>query len=373
MSLGCCSINLRLGSTRGTREIFHLRRSIKLPHLYFHHGQLASFPTRGHRPRFYGLLRTILSKHAASITDSILPVLPGRIPSNPPQNATKSSSTIESHIDYHVLPTNTSGNVVIVDEDTCEPPEATTQHETAGSERQIGDQVRFLMRRVPHPVAIITSTDPRSPTAQTAFRGMTVSSFNTVTLYPETIVSFNVKLPSETFNAIDASSRFLVHLLAPTNTTARLARDFSQGNAKIMRADESATFFQFVPMSGGDGGRVPSIAEGEPPRLVLLNNAKKDGESSLPTEAGRVDGSGSSVTPAPVATADYFPFIFECRYLSQSVKVGNHVIVLGRVVKVICQEAAGTSDSGETYSPEHLCLTYADTRFWKIGETISSV
>ncbi|EER45412.1 putative oxidoreductase [Histoplasma capsulatum H143] len=222
------------------------------------------------------------------------------------------------------------------------------------------------MRRVPHPVAIITSTDPRSPTAQTAFRGMTVSSFNTVTLYPETIVSFNVKLPSETFNAIDASSRFLVHLLAPTNTTARLARDFSQGNAKIMRADESATFFQFVPMSGGDGGR-------EPPRLVLLNNAKKDGESSLPTEARRVDGSGSSVTPAPVATADYFPFIFECRYLSQSVKVGNHVIVLGRVVKVICQEAAGTSDSGETYSPEHLCLTYADTRFWKIGETISSV
>ncbi|KLJ06190.1 hypothetical protein EMPG_10371 [Blastomyces silverae] len=372
-----------LRSTRGTRAFLCLHRSMQRPHLHPHphphphHGYLASSPTRGDYPRFYGLLRTILSKHAASITDSIRPVLPGRIPpATPPQSTNNSSDTTEQRIDYYTSQTHAAENVVIVDEDTREPPDATapTQHEaTSPPENQIGDQVRLLMRRVPHPVAIITSTDPKSPTAQTAFRGMTVSSFNTVTLYPETIVSFNVKLPSETFNAIVASSRFLVHLLAPTDATARLARDFSRGNANVMLADERERFFKFVPMSGGDdGGWVPSsIAKGEPPRLALIGHAAEmqvGGKSSIRT--GK-EGADASSTTTPITTADYFPFIFECQYLPQSVKVGNHVIILGRVVNIIRQEAVGASDPAEAHSPEHLCLTYADTRFWKIGENIS--
>ncbi|PGH09075.1 hypothetical protein GX51_00828 [Blastomyces parvus] len=370
---GGCSSSLR--STRGTRAFSQLHHSIKLPHLHPHHGYLAASPTRGDYPRFYGLLRTILSKHAASITDSIRPVLPGRIPrATSPQNTNNSTDTIERRIDYYTSQTNAAENVVIVDEDTPEPPETTipTQREaTSPSETQLGDQVRLLMRRVPHPVAIITSTDPKAPTAQTAFRGMTVSSFNTVTLYPETIVSFNVKLPSETFNAIDTSSRFLVHLLAPTDATARLARDFSRGNAKVMLADERERFFKFAPMSGGgDSGWVPaSIAKGEPPRLALIGHAAEvGGKSVIPTEKERADASGNTTL---ITTADYFPFILECQYLPQSVKVGNHVIILGRVVNIIRQEAVGASDSAEAHSPDHLCLTYADTRFWKIGENIS--
>ncbi|OJD10133.1 hypothetical protein ACJ73_09925 [Blastomyces percursus] len=370
---GGCSSSLR--STRGTRAFLYLHHSNKWPHLYPHHGYLAFSPIRGAYPRFYGLLRTILSKHAASITDSIRPVLPGRIPrATPPQSTNSSSDTTERRIDYYASQTNAAENVVIVDEDTCEPPEATTptqREATSSPENQIGDQVRLLMRRVPHPVAIITSTDPKALTAQTAFRGMTVSSFNTVTLYPDTIVSFNVKLPSETFNAIDASSRFLVHLLAPTDATARLARDFSRGNANVMLADEREKFFKFVPMSGGDeGGWVPSsIAKGEPPRLALISHATEmSGKSSITTEKERADASG---TTTPITTTAYFPFTFECQYLPQSVKVGNHVIILGRVVNIIRQEAVGASDPAEAHGPEHLCLTYADTRFWKIGENIS--
>ncbi|PGH29122.1 hypothetical protein GX50_08127 [[Emmonsia] crescens] len=366
---GGCSSSLR--STRGTRALFYLRHSTTLPHLHLHphHGQLVSFPTKGHFPRSYGLLRTIISKHATSITDSIRPVLPSQIPRAtliPPQSTTKSSRTIQQRIDYYASQSNVAENAIMADEDSGEPPEVTTQHEATNSENEIGDQARLLMRQVPHPVAIITSTDPGSPTVQTAFRGMTVSSFNTVTLYPETIVSFNVKLPSETFNAISSSSRFLVHLLAPTDATARLARDFSQGNANVMLADERERFFKFVSMSGRDDDRLPSIAEGEPPRLALINNARQGGKSSFPTEDERGDGNS-------IITADYFPFIFECRYLPQSVKVGNHVVVLGQVVNIIRQEADSTSDPVEAHSPERLCLSYADTRFWKIGEHISVI
>jgi flavin reductase (DIM6/NTAB) family NADH-FMN oxidoreductase RutF len=172
---------------------------------------------------------------------------------------------------------------------------------------------------------------------------MTVSSFNTVTLCPEPIVSFNVKLPSETYNAIQSSCRFLVHLLAPNRATAQLAQKFSRGNWNIL-LDGYNGFFRF--QSPRNPGRQPSITEGEPPRLVIQH-----------ANVGR-DSSG-------INTPD-FPFIFECQYLPQSVKVGNHVIVLGTVVDVFYQDP----DSDPDNAPNNLCLTYADTRFWKMGEKI---
>ncbi|OJD14697.1 hypothetical protein AJ78_04988 [Emergomyces pasteurianus Ep9510] len=359
-----------LRSTRGARVLFQVLHNIRLPHVPPRHGgPLVSSPTRCHFLRSYGLLRTILSKHATSITDSIRLVLPGQTPqetSLPNQSTAKSARTIEQRIDYYASQNNVAESPVIVDEDTSEAPEATRQNEATNPDTEIGDQVRLLMRRVPHPVAIITSTDPGSPTARTAFRGMTVSSFNTVTLYPETVVSFNVKLPSETFNAIHSSSRFLVHLLAPTHATARLARDFSQGNANVMLEDEKQRFFKFVPLSGKDNDLMPSIAEGEPPRLALINNAR-GGSAKSSLRSKSEDGDDVPI----ITTADYFPFVFECRYIPQSVRVGNHVVVLGRVINIIRHDVDGTLDHVKVHSPDHLCLSYADTRFWKIGDNIS--
>ncbi|PGH11647.1 hypothetical protein AJ79_04787 [Helicocarpus griseus UAMH5409] len=363
MLSGCCSSSLR---TRGTSVLSRLPHSAKPLHLHLQCRQSVSSPTRCHFPRNFGLLRTILSKHALSITDTIRPVLPRHLQTpqttaeiSPQRTPNNTSFTPEQRVDHYTSQTNTAAaaeNPVIVDED--EAPSPTTPPQPS----PISNQVRLLMRRVPHPVAIITSTDPTCRTAKSALRGMTVSSFNTVTLYPEAIVSFNVKLPSETFNAITTSSRFLVHLLAPTHETARLARDFARGNANVMQEDEEQRFFKFVPIRNGtsgcegNDGVSSSILDGEPPRLALVNPAE---------EAGRGEGSGGRTT---TATTDYFPFIFECEYLPQSARVGNHVIVLGKVVNIIRQQEAAENE--DAHRPEQLCLSYADTRFWKMGENI---
>ena len=204
------------------------------------------------------------------------------------------------------------------------------------------------MRRVPHPVAIITATDSNFPPT-TAFRGMTVSSFNTVTLYPEPIVSFNVKVPSETLVAIHGSKQFLVHLLAPSEATANLARSFSGGNENL-RLGEKERSFRFSSPELQD--QQPRIETGEPPLLSL-----KAGESCGPD------------------TAD-FPFIFQCQYLPQSVSIGDHMIVLGKVVKILAHPnlstAASDRNAAAPLSSRDLCLTYADTRFWKMGEEVST-
>jgi len=207
------------------------------------------------------------------------------------------------------------------------------------------DQVRLLMRRVPYPVAIITATDPHTPThnhkdaqIEHSYRGMTVSSFSTVTLQPEPVISFNVKRPSETLNALLSSGRFLVHLLAPAKPTADLARDFSRGNHNLSIVNGEGDFeFAAHAQTGNENG------------------------SKRPLPLLRRRGADDTVD---------FPFVFECRLLPQQMEVFDHTIVLGYVVNTILQRPLDVEVRSQAESGE-LCLTYANTKFWKMGHEIN--
>jgi flavin reductase (DIM6/NTAB) family NADH-FMN oxidoreductase RutF len=212
------------------------------------------------------------------------------------------------------------------------------------------------MRRVPHAVAIITaSSDTPTQASEKTFRGMTVSSFNTVTLSPTPVVAFNVRRPSETLNALQSSARFCVHLLASTDATARLARDFSRGNENLHLSAEDKGEFEFaaLPSRRSDGA-------GGLDELPLLRRK---------TRGAAAAGGGANEQPVD------FPFVFECEYLpDKAVEIHDHIIVLGRVVRVhLAPESASASRSeakSGTGSIKDLCLTYADARFWKMGEEI---
>ncbi|KAL4961494.1 flavin reductase family protein [Aspergillus stella-maris] len=214
------------------------------------------------------------------------------------------------------------------------------------------------MRRVPYPVAIITSTDPTlSPTqssSQTRYRGMTVSSFNTVTLTPEPVISFNVRRPSETLHALLSSGRFLVHLLATDKRAADLARDFAMGNHRIADGDGSGmSGFEFVgirPFEEGAVGDTPGPGEGktEPLPLPMLRSKNSISDAEQEAETG------------------FFPFIFECRLLPDSIaEVHDHTIVVGGIVRAIT-----SGDAGSEISSKDLCLTYANTKFFEIGDEV---
>ncbi|KAL4910601.1 flavin reductase like domain-containing protein [Aspergillus multicolor] len=227
------------------------------------------------------------------------------------------------------------------------------------------------MRRVPYPVAIITSTDPNPPTSPSSptatpstsnytsqFRGMTVSSFMTVTLTPQPVISFNVRRPSETLHALLSSGRFLVHLLATDQATASLARDFARGNQNLALGKG---MFEFVGVKssspletgpeavGAKEGKGPSI-----PPLPMLR--KRKGTDTSRSQAG--------------TESSLFPFIFECRLLPESVvDVYDHTIVVGTIVRAITSSSAGTSSNVDIPS-EELCLTYANTKFWEMGKEV---
>lgn len=229
----------------------------------------------------------------------------------------------------------------------------TTQTQPANE--SLSTQVRLLMRRVPYPVAIITATDPHvyassnKDNANDAYRGMTVSSFSTVTLHPEPIVSFNVRRPSETLTALLSSRRFLVHLLAPGGATAALARDFSRGNrhhdTSVITGKEAE--FEYVPHDAFPG---TSESEGEDKGkgcdiLPLLRSKTKTQSADISLET---------------------PFVLECALHPNQMEVYDHTIVLGRVVRTIIPQQQQQSEDRDN----SLCLTYADTRFWGMGSEI---
>lgn len=92
------------------------------------------------------------------------------------------------------------------------------------------DDVRNLMRRVPCCVAIATVAHVDSESGENVPMGIAVSSLSTVTLDPPTI-SFNIKEPSQTLNAIRAAQgSFRVHWLAAKGDSVPIIQQFTQGN-----------------------------------------------------------------------------------------------------------------------------------------------
>ncbi|KAJ5504000.1 hypothetical protein N7463_006874 [Penicillium fimorum] len=244
----------------------------------------------------------------------------------------------------------TSNSTATLKEDDCTakvnaPSRAGNAPQPPTPSTSISDQVRLLMRRVPYPVAIITATDPSGAENTTSFRGMTVSSFSTVTLTPHPVISFNVRRPSETLNALLTSRRFLVHLLAPSPATATLARDFSKGNVTLAAMLRGHGQFEFAALPTEN-------EDGSPHRPLPILKRRAEAASAN-------DGVD-------------FPFVFECTLHPDKIDVHDHSIVLGTVVRTIegpgPVEAQGLDGKVlDEHSPERLCLAYANTKFWKMG------
>ncbi|KAG9248085.1 flavin reductase like domain-containing protein [Calycina marina] len=99
---------------------------------------------------------------------------------------------------------------------------------------QLSDTFRQTMRALPGPIVILT-TNLRS-SYPFSFRGMTISSFSSLSLAGgpggEPVVTFNIKSsledePSRTLSALNRHGQFLIHIIDSTPEGARIADHFS--------------------------------------------------------------------------------------------------------------------------------------------------
>ncbi|KFA76669.1 hypothetical protein S40288_04410 [Stachybotrys chartarum IBT 40288] len=175
------------------------------------------------------------------------------------------------------------------------------------------DQIRSLMRLLPHSVVVCTAMHNNTP------RAMTMSSFTSLTLQPTPLVSFNVASPSRTLDAIAGARAFNIHVMAGDARGARLADRFTKGNA-------GAALFDGLEW-------VMTTCEGE--------------------------------GGAPVLREEGVLRVLRCKVLDEAdgsglVRVRDHVIVVGEVVEVL-----DGRDEGGGFG-----LAYADRRYRQVGAEI---
>lgn len=134
----------------------------------------------------------------------------------------------------------------------------------------------------------------------TSFCGATVSSFNTVTLGPPPIVSFNLRVPSKTLSGILKHKQFRVNVVRATRLGATIAHAFVQGKHEEA-FEHAAALHHWVGLDN-----VQALAE----------------RTSLGDSAPFIHGVGIRA-------------IISCKAIPEKfVDVGDHVIVVAEVLRV---------------------------------------
>lgn len=208
------------------------------------------------------------------------------------------------------------------------------------------EQFRSLMRLVTHSVVVCTSAHPGAPPTP---RAMTMSSFTSLALAPSPVVSFNIATPSRTLDAVRASRRFNVHVLADDAAGARVADWLARGNA------------------GGRGDVFERLAaEGGCEVVENWGRGGEKGGGSSPQ--GECKGEGGC--EPPVLKGDGVLYVLRCKLLEDGpargiIPVRDHVIVLGEVLEIVEGSGAARGAKGNRFG-----LLYADRRYRQLGNCI---
>ncbi|KAF2827704.1 hypothetical protein CC86DRAFT_369779 [Ophiobolus disseminans] len=154
------------------------------------------------------------------------------------------SEATEQHIIETPDEEVTSANKPPEDKDGATPHEP--EHVRTDAETMRND-VRNLMRKVPSSVAVVTVASIDAALKKNVPMGVAVSSLSTVSMDPPTI-SFNIKHPSKTLDAIRAAKGlFRVHFPAADRGGASMVEAFCRGNHPDAYANRRKRLRIYVP------------------------------------------------------------------------------------------------------------------------------
>lgn len=216
---------------------------------------------------------------------------------------------------------------------------AAAQPDAADSREDVtavsADDMKLGLGMLTHPVVLVTSriaTREKLTSPEDHFpfcRGVTVSSFNSVTVGPTPMVSFNIRTPSRTWDAISSTGRLSAHILAATPAAATLTDIFTR----------------------------PYERPDDPIWLARRLGAYV----SLTSDTNR----GVSLS-----MRDAVACIMHCRLdPRKSVQVGDHKIVVAHVKRIFFPNTS-QGDDGREAAASAVGLAYAKRGYRGVGERI---
>ncbi|KAF3196607.1 hypothetical protein TWF679_004739 [Orbilia oligospora] len=144
-----------------------------------------------------------------------------------------------------------NGAILSQIEQRAEDEEILPEEIGAGPYMPISEQLRVQMRRVLYPLTLVTAySNPDDPKT---WNGMTISSFNTVSMDPVPLISFNVKFPSTTGQIILDRELFVVNVLCQHINSAKLCALFN--SRPPVKASELDAGAELPRRDGSDGLR----------------------------------------------------------------------------------------------------------------------
>lgn len=203
---------------------------------------------------------------------------------------------------------------------------------------QLKESLRRYMRTVPYPVAIVTTSHQQSnANPRSSTYAATVSSFNTVSFDPVPFVSFNLAADSITQTTIAKTNHFAVTILQDAPTAARFANRFTKGNSPSPFLEDDRTV-------GHD-------------RIHF-----DDWEWAFKGAAQIHRPQNLKQLPPGLQVKGATAFSILCRK-THSVAVGDHVLVVGRVLRIADYSSARRNNHEYGKEPNihlfHTCLSYA--------------
>ncbi|KAI9235524.1 MAG: flavin reductase like domain-containing protein [Podila humilis] len=258
-----------------------------------------------------------------------------------------SSSTRPFHVSSRTLSNSSTASPV---------PITPVQRVSAQEEgdKITSENLRKVLRKVPFPVVIVSTNSPTDPTQR---RGITVSSFTSISLQPIPLIAFCVKLPSRASVALHESNQFVVQFLAedqiahsvafsssvapPKEVTKRLAQD-KDIEALVQEAGEQTLI---------NGDKTPNGTSPSPSHVTTQDELDPfdvlghhvDPESNLPV----LDNTLGAIRCKP----------------HRVLTVGDHEMWIGHVEKVLYGDIPGDPDQEKP-------LLYHDRSYRKVGRRI---
>lgn len=198
--------------------------------------------------------------------------------------------------------------------------------------------LKNVLRHMPHSVVVITACTPDpsgNPDVQDHYhRAMTVSSFTSVTMGETPVVSFNIKVPSRTFEGIEHWTSFRVHILSNSADGAAIANAFTTG-------DSDHGFRAITRLSVPASVKAPALS------------SPNDTLDSFPAPLIQ--------HPSIVATLD-------CRLMEElTVEIHDHKVVFAAVERVSTPLARRVADQMEPIAP-FVGLMYQDRAYKSVGQ-----
>ncbi|KAI8350297.1 flavin reductase like domain-containing protein [Mortierella sp. GBAus27b] len=256
--------------------------------------------------------------------------------------------------------------------------------EEATDDKATSEKLRRVLRKVPFPVVVVSTASPNDPSIR---RGITVSSFTSISLQPIPLVAFCVKLPSRASSVLHESGQFVVQFLSSDQIAHSVAFSSSVPPPPAVKASLSGTGSVTSPSSNSetrDHGSDSKSSRSKAPQDNDIENLVSEAsrqtliESNTQKSSTGLSSSSSSASKSLEADPDPFEVLgyrtdpetklpvllntlgaLRCRK-HQVMVVGDHEMWIGHVEKVLHGEIPDEQEP----------LLYHDRSYRRVGRRI---